>query len=234
MNSDISNAIRRIKCVLIDVDNTLLDFKESSRLAIMRTCGDFAIEFSDTLLDVFLKINNEMWRQIQDGKLTKAQLWQTRWNKIFSIISIKADGVKFEKEFHRYLHECAVPIDGATEALEYLHSKYFVCTASNASLEQQRHRLDLCGMLKHIDKMFVSEQLGAQKPDKMFFEQCFKRLNYLPEEVLMIGDDMHADILGAYNYGLLTCWYNPEHAENPENIRADYQIANLSEIKLLF
>ena len=81
-------ALNGLKCILIDVDNTLLDFEKSSQMAIIRTCEDFKIPYSSELLAVFLTVNNEMWRQIQDGALTKEQLWQTRWNKIFNISGI--------------------------------------------------------------------------------------------------------------------------------------------------
>lgn len=223
--------LKRLKGVLVDVDNTLLDFEKSSQLAIKRTCEDFGILYSDKLLDVFLDINHSMWRQIQDGSLTKAQLWQHRWNKIFGLVGISADGPTFEKEFHRYLHECAVPVDGAIEFLEYLHSKYTVCTASNASFEQQHHRLDLSGMLKYIDKMFVSEQIGAQKPNSAFFEACFKKLPFSPQKSIMIGDDLHADMLGASQFKMLTCWYNPLNLPNLENVPVDFVISDLSDIK---
>lgn len=223
-------ALNGLKCILIDVDNTLLDFEKSSQTAIIRTCEDFKIPYSSELLAVFLKVNNEMWRQIQDGALTKEQLWQTRWNKIFNISGITADGPHFEAEFHRYLQDSAVPIDGALEALKYLSSKYKVCTASNASFKQQRHRLELTGMLNYIDKMFVSEQLGAQKPSSAFFKECFKHLKYLPSETLMIGDDLHADMLGAASCEIHTCWFNPSKQPNIENVAIDIQISKLSEL----
>ena len=231
MIKNIETPLTRTKCILIDVDNTLLDFEKSSQLAIIRSCEDFNIPYSENMFDVFLKVNNRMWRQIQDGELTKAQLWQTRWNTIFGAVDIKADGVKFEAEFHRNIFDCAVPIDGAVEALEYLHSKYTVCTASNASYEQQRHRLQLTGMLQYIDKMFVSEQLGAQKPNPAFFKACFNQLNFSPAETLMVCDDIHADMSGSNAFGMRTCWYNPKGLQNDEGIAVNVEIASLSELK---
>ncbi|MDE7373616.1 MAG: YjjG family noncanonical pyrimidine nucleotidase [Clostridia bacterium] len=219
---------------MIDVDNTLLDFEKSSQLALIRTCEDFDIPYSERMLEVFLEVNNSMWRQIQDGELTKAQLWERRFNTIFNKLGINADGVLFETEFHRHIETCAATVDGAVDALKYLHSKYTVCTASNASFKQQRIRLELAGMLQYIDKMFVSEHLGAQKPNVAFFEECFEQLAFSPEETVMIGDDLHADMLGASTYNLHTCWYNPKHLPNDENISIDTEISDLSELKSIF
>lgn len=230
MKTDLNAQFDNIKCVFVDVDNTLLDFERSSQLAIIRTCEDLNIAYPDSIFDVFIRVNNEMWRDIQDGKMTKAELWLTRWNKIFAEVGMSADGPFFEAEFHRRLHDCAVPVEGAKDALEYLHSKYLVCTASNASLKQQTHRLRLAGMSEYIDKMFVSEQLGAQKPDTRFFEECFKQLDFLPGETLMIGDDLHADMLGASKFGLRTCWYNPKNLPNSENVHIDVEISSLDDI----
>ena len=106
----------------------------------------------------------------------------------------------------------------------------FRSTASNASFKQQRHRLELTGMLNYIDKMFVSEQLGAQKPSSAFFKECLKHLKYLPSETLMIGDDLHADMLGAASCEIHTCWFNPSKQPNIENVAIDIQISKLSEL----
>lgn len=228
-----TNAFKNIKCILIDVDNTLLDFEKSSQLALIRTCEDFDMPYGDRLLEVFLKVNDAMWRQIQDGELTKAQLWERRFNAVFSELGINADGVLFETEFHNHIQTCAATVDGAVDALKYLHSKYAVYTASNASYKQQRMRLELAGMLQYIDKMFVSEHLGVQKPNVAFFEKCFEQLTFSSEETVMIGDDLHADMLGASAYNLHTCWYNPKHLPNDENISIDIEISDLSELKFI-
>lgn len=222
--------LNNLKCVLIDIDNTLLDFGKSSQLAIIRTCEDFNIVYPKQIFEVFVKVTNDMWRKIQDGNLTETQLRQTRWKAIFDIFGISADGPAFEEEFHRQLHDSAVPVDGAVEVLEYLHSKYTVCTASNASFEQQRNRMELAGMSKYIDRMFVSERLGAQKPSPAFFEACLNQLILNPQNTIMIGDDIHADMLGAASCGIHTCWFNPNNLANTENVSLDFTISNLSDL----
>ncbi|MDE6302219.1 MAG: YjjG family noncanonical pyrimidine nucleotidase [Clostridia bacterium] len=215
---------------MIDIDNTLLDFGKSSQLAIIRACEDFNIVYPEKIFDVFVKVTNDMWRQIQDGELTEERLRQTRWNKIFDMFGISADGPAFEEVFHRNLRDCAVPVDGAIDILNYLHTKYSVCTASNASFKQQSNRMELVGMSQYIDKMFVSEQLGAQKPSPAFFEACLKQLNLNPQDTIMIGDDIHADMLGAASLGIHTCWFNPHNLPNTENIPLDFEISHLSDI----
>lgn len=229
--------LNNLKCVLIDIDNTLLDFGKSSRLAIIRTCEDFNIAYPPQIFDVFVKVTNDMWRLIQDGKLTEARLRLIRWNAIFDELGISADGPAFEAIFNRHLKSCAVPVAGAEDILDYLHSKYLVCAASNAPYGQQLRRMKLANLAQYVDEFFVSEHLGAQKPNPAFFEACLNGLNSArgldlkPQDLIMIGDDIHADMLGAASYAIRTCWYNPLGLPNAENIQIDITISCLSDVR---
>jgi len=186
------------------------------------------------LFSTFLTVNADMWNRIEKGALTVDGLWATRWNKIFDIVNISFDGPTFEASFHRHLHDLAIPIDGALDLLEYLHKKYTVCIASNSSLNQQVNRLGKADMLDKIDKIFVSEQVGAQKPNKEFFDACFSALSdTAPAQSIIIGDSIQADIIGAHKYGIHTCWYNPQNhtASQQQQSYIDYTVQKLSQIK---
>lgn len=222
-----------IKNILIDVDNTLLDFDESAKQSVKLGFAEFGIPYSDWTFERFRKINLDMWMAMERGEITKEELMRTRWQNVFKHLDIDADGIKFEHRFRELLNECAIQIDGAMDALEYLASKYPVSVASNAPYNQQLHRLSSANMLQYIDNVFVSEKIGFAKPNKEFFDACFANSPFTPDETVMIGDSLTADINGAIAYGIHTCWFN-HYGEDASNVKCDWVVHSMAELKDIF
>ena len=142
---------------------------------------------------------------------------------MFNDIKIKIDGVEFEKDFTDKLFDIAVPMEGAEDALGYLHERYVVAAASNAMTNQQTNRLKISGLHRHIDKLFASESLGVGKPSVEFFDR---------RNVVMIGDSQRADIAGACGAGIAAVWF--DHKKSGETCDdAVATITSLREIKEL-
>lgn len=220
-----------ITTVLIDIDNTLLDFNKCSRKAMIDACTAANIEFTENMVSTFHKINDTLWIKIESGSLTRDELHKVRWNMIFKEMGIDGDGIKFENDFVSGIYESHEPVDGARELLCYLSQKYTICAASNGSYDQQLHRLTKARMIEYFSHLFVSEKIGFAKPSNLFFEKCLEQLkNVDKSEIILIGDSLTADIEGGRNFGIKTCWYN--HNVKPVNGKeADYTVNLLSEIK---
>ena len=217
--------------VFIDIDDTLLDFTKCANDAIKSACNKFGVPYTTTLVDTFHPINLDLWHRLEKKEVTKEKLFDTRFQIVFDKLGIKADGIAFETAFRENFHESAILVDGARDLLEYLRSKYKVYVASNASMHQQTNRMKRAELDGYIDGYFVSEEIGFPKPQKEFFDACFKALpDVKPQDVVMIGDSLSADIKGACEYGLKTIWYN--HRNEPTaGVKCDYIVSRLSEIK---
>ena len=217
--------------VFIDIDDTLLDFTKCANDAIKSACNKFGVPYTTTLVDTFHPINLDLWHRLEKKEVTKEKLFDTRFQIVFDKLGIKADGIVFETAFRENFHESAILVDGARDLLEYLRSKYKVYVASNASMHQQTNRMKRAELDGYIDGYFVSEEIGFPKPQKEFFDACFKALpDMKPQDVVMIGDSLSADIKGACEYGLKTIWYN--HRNEPTaDVKCDYIVSRLSEIK---
>lgn len=217
--------------VFIDIDDTLLDFTKCANDAIKSACNKFGVPYTTTLVDTFHPINLDLWHRLEKKEVTKERLFDTRFQIVFDKLGIKADGIAFETAFRENFHESAILVDGARDLLEYLRSKYKVYVASNASMHQQTNRMKRAELDGYIDGYFVSEEIGFPKPQKEFFDACFKALpDVKPQDVVMIGDSLSADIKGACEYGLKTIWYN--HRNEPTaDVKCDYIVSRLSEIK---
>ena len=167
------------KIILFDVDNTLMDFHECARLAIIKSFGDCNLPFDDSIFDVFTKTNDLLWHQYDIGELTREQLFKTRWQLIFDQVGINFCGCDFEQIFLSNLGQQSTKITGADEILTYLKPKYTICAASNAPFDLQMSRLNLSGLIKYFDHIFISEKIGYQKPTKQFFDFCFNFFVFL-------------------------------------------------------
>lgn len=221
-----------ITTVLLDVDNTLLDFNRCAAWSMKKAMTEWGLPCYEQLYATFQTINQKLWHEIEEGTLTKDELYRIRWQMIFDRCGIDADGAAFEGIFLKYLRDAHEPVDGAMELLSYLSEKYTVCIASNAPYEQQLHRLKQAGMLPYIQYLFISEEIGHPKPGRRFFDYCFSQLKTVrPEEVIMIGDSLTADIAGGIEYGIQTCWYNYDGIAVPDFPKADYIVTSLGQIQ---
>ena len=218
------------KFILFDVDNTLMDFHECARLAIIKSFCQCNLPFDDKIFDVFAKTNDLLWHQYDMGELTREQLFKTRWKTIFDQVGISYCGSDFEQIFLKNLGQQSIKIDGADEILQYLKPKYTICAASNAPYDLQMSRLNLSGLIKYFDHIFISEKIGHQKPTRQFFDFCFEKLGNPPkEQVIIIGDSPVADIQGGKEYGISTCWFDKNSLKT--QIKADFCITNLLQLK---
>lgn len=221
-----------IKAVLLDVDNTLLDFDACARSSIAQAAQELALSLPAETFPVFRRINDRLWGQIEQGALSRAELLDIRWNLIFQELGVTADGPAFERFFVRYLASSAELVPGAVQLLEYLRGKYIIGIASNAPYGQQVRRLKLAGLYPFVQHLFISEQIGHSKPKAEFFRACCQALEPIqPYQIMMIGDSLQADIAGAAAYGLKTCWFRHDHGANAENVQADYTVDALESIK---
>ena len=152
-----------IKLILIDIDDTLLDFTACSRESTRLACEHMGVPFSDTLFSAFLRINPMLWREIEQGKLTKEELYAVRWNRIFDAVGMQADGPAFELLFHDFLAESAEKVPGALETVQALAARYPLGAASNGWAGQQRKRMEKSGLAPYFTYWFFSEDIGAAK-----------------------------------------------------------------------
>ena len=230
-----------MKAIFIDIDNTLLDFDAYVKESMRKGFAKYGLpEYEPYMYDIFKNVNDKLWHDIELGRITFAELKKMRWNKVFEALGMDADGDSFEQYFRDELRESAIPVSGAYGMLESLSGRYILCTASNGPFEQQMHRMELADMSRFFEYEFISEQLGASKPSKAFYDAAFARLNegrseedkIIPSETLMLGDSLTSDMTGGLDYGMKTCWYRRNASEPvPEEFagKLDLVIDDLAE-----
>jgi len=124
-------------------------------------------------------------------------------------------------------------LDGALEVVSALKGRYHLALVTNGLADVQRPRLGNSALANYFERVFISEELGAVKPTREYFEIVFENIGQPPKnKVLIIGDSLTSDMRGGVEYGIDTCWYNP--AGKTTELPVTYQISQLPElIKLL-
>lgn len=224
-----------IRVILLDIDNTLLEFDGYVHEFIREILASFSKDgYRKEMQDVFDEVNHELWCQLEQGKLTFPQLKKIRWQMVMDRLGIDGDGEYMEELFRQNLHESAIITDGALEMLEELSKHFIVCSASNGPYEQQVYRLNKAGMGKYFTAHFISEDIGYSKPDERFFTEALSRLEKLTgeeirkDETVMIGDSMSSDMEGGLRYGCHTCFFDRDNTGKTGD--TDWQVHSLHEI----
>ncbi len=219
------------KIILIDIDDTLLDFQKSEDLAIRKTIETLNIIPTDELVLQYKNINLKYWKMFERREIEREKLLVERFKEFCEILNItNSDFSKLNETYFSYLSSVPFEIDGAEAFLKKLARDYEIYAITNGVKRVQTKRLSLVNITKYLRKIYISEEIGYQKPDIEFFEYVLKDLNIKnKEEVLIIGDSLTSDIQGGINANIDTMWYNPHYKHS--DMKYNYEIHNYEEFK---
>ena len=220
-----------IRNVLFDLDDTLFDFHKAEKIALTKTLVHFGIDPTEETLALYSTINAAHWKRLELGEISREEVKVGRCRELFKTIGVECDPVKATAYYESMLAIGHYFMPGAPELLEKLYGKYRLYIVSNGTAKVQEGRIGSSGIAKYMDGIFISQILGANKPDKQFFDICFAEIpDFSLSETVIIGDSLSSDIKGGINAGITTVWFNPKGIENDNDIKPDYTIKELSEV----
>jgi 2-haloacid dehalogenase len=220
-----------IRNVLFDLDDTLFDFHKAEKIALTKTLVHFGIDPTEETLALYSTINAAHWKRLELGEISREEVKVGRYRELFETIGVECDPVKATAYYESMLAIGHYFMPGAPELLEELYRKYRLYIVSNGTAKVQEGRIGSSGIAKYMDGIFISQILGANKPDKQFFDICFAEIpDFSLSETVIIGDSLSSDIKGGINAGITTVWFNPKGIENDNDIKPDYTIKELSEV----
>lgn len=220
--------------LFIDMDDTVLDFKKAEYVAIRKTLSEAGIEPTDAVCARYSQINQGYWERLERKEVTREQLQVGRFADLMAEYGVQADAGKCAVRYMENLSIGHYFLPGAEEALQALSGSYKLYLASNGNTETQRSRIASAGIAKYFAEIFISGEVGVNKPDKGFFERCFARIpDFDPAKAMIVGDSLTSDILGGKNAGIATCWVNPDHKPAKPDMIPDYEIESISRLEEL-
>lgn len=220
----------KYKYLLWDIDGTVLDFLASESYAIKTLFKKYGIgECNDEMLRAYSQINVKYWSLLEKNLMTKPEILVGRFREFFEKFGIDSSiAESFNKEYQLALGDYIEFVKDAKELLLSQKGKYVLVAVTNGTKAAQDKKLHLSGLDKIFDAIFISEDVGFEKPNIEYFEHVFKKLDITDKsEVLLIGDSLTSDMRGGMNAGIDTCWYNPHHKENTYDIPINYEIDEL-------
>jgi len=218
--------------LLFDLDNTILDFEVSEHYALEQTLLQVGISFEPRHLKIYEKINRKCWDAFEAGTLPQADINETRFSQFLAALDRpKTNAIELGNYYLEQLSEKAVFMEGADVLLDAHYQKYQLGIVTNGLKEVQRPKLAKNNLMHYFKIIVVSDEIGVSKPNTDFFDYAFTEMKFpSKEKVLIIGDSLNSDIKGGNNYGIDTCWYNPDKKKNTTSIRPTYEINNLKKL----
>ncbi len=214
--------------LLFDLDETLMDFRKAEDNAIGLLLRKYGADPTEENKTLYSKINKSKWEALERGEITRSQLFLSRFTELFEILGINTDVAKANDEYLSFMAEGRFVFEGAENVCRELSKNYKMYIITNGSKKAQDGRLKDLPLMEYFDGVFISEEIGFDKPHREYFDYVFEHITEKDKsECLVIGDSLSSDIAGAVNYGIDSCWINPgEYRESP----ATYQIKKLDEL----
>ena len=217
----------RYKYLLLDADGTLFNYDKAEATALKAALLQTGLPVNDASLQAYRKINTQIWLDYEQGLLDKETLKVKRFERLFNVIGQQADALSFSEQYTLQLSRQADLFPGALDFLKAISTRYHLSIVTNGIAHVQYPRLEKSNILPMISAVFVSEEVGYQKPDAAFYDYIFKTLDIKDiSQTLMIGDSLTADIKGGINAEIDTCWFNPEKKSGIPEICPTYEVDN--------
>lgn len=220
--------------LFIDLDDTILDFNMQEDAAIKKTLQDAGIDPTAEVCARYSQINKEHWKRMELGEIDRNQVLFGRFEVLFGELGVDADPKATALAYMENLSEGHYFLPGAEDALKSLSKKYRLFIASNGTAKVQNKRLDSAGIRKYFEGIFISQDIGINKPAKGFFDYCFSHISdFDPKKAMIVGDSPSSDITGGQNAGIATCWVNPKGKTAPGDLRPDFEITSITQLEAL-
>lgn len=227
------------KHIFFDLDHTIWDFDRNAEETLtelyqVHKLNELGLNSADEFIKKYTENNHELWRQYHLGQITKSHLREERFKKTFLELGVQPNKVpdQFEDDYVKISPTKTNLFESAYEVLKYLKTKYELHIISNGFKETQAIKMANCELNDYFTHIIISEDAGANKPDKTIFEYALKKANAQKTECIMIGDSLEADVYGAMGFGMDAIFFNPLKVEKPNDVKR--QIHHLEELLSIF
>lgn len=220
--------MRRYDFVLLDADNTLFDFDAAERKSLRSVLASRGYTPDEATVNTYLKINTALWDAFARGEVKQDFLLVERFRRFEQAMGGSHDPVAFNADYVKTLGSNGDMLPGALELCEKLsRAGCTLAIVTNGATVAQRGRYSVSPVREYIPHLFISQELGVNKPDPLFFDHVCQKLEiHDRSRAVVVGDSLSSDILGGNCSGIDTIWYNPHGAPLSGDARPTHTAAN--------
>lgn len=217
--------------LLFDADGTLFDYEKAEGTSLESTLKEFGIAYKPGYRDTYRRINAAIWGQFEEGRISQERLRTKRFELLFEALQVEGDVEAFSTRYLRNLAEGSELMEGAENVVRALQGQVGLMIITNGLADVQRPRFARSVIGDCFADLVISEEVGSAKPNGKIFDIAFERMQFpRQEQVLIVGDSLSSDIKGGNNYGIDTCWFNPQREPGSQEIEPTYEITALDEL----
>lgn len=224
-----------IKAIFFDADNTIVDHKQCEKQALIYLFNRIGKDYKEGYQEIFRPLDRKLWDSVANNLnlIPQEDIPEYRFKEFFKQINIEySDSKRANEFFQEGLANSIALIENAYDTIKYLYYKnYIMYVVTNGLVRLQKPRITNSKISKYISDIIVSEEVNCSKPDPKIFNVLLNRINLKSNEVIMIGDSLEKDIIGAQNANIKAIWYNPDNKKNNTDIIPYCEITNLIELK---
>ena len=217
--------------VLLDADMTIWDFEASEKLALKDTVNYIGVEMTEELFAFYHKINSALWKAFDLKQVTKEELSYSRFAKLLAYVGKAGEPLVLNRYYQQRLGEHSIMLPGAEDMCRRLAERCTLYILTNGMRIAQLGRFEKSPIKKYIKNMFISEDMGCQKPDKEYYDKVFSVIGLEDRSrAVMVGDSLTSDIQGGINGGVDTIWYNPKRKPIQPEILPTYTAFTMDDV----
>ncbi len=221
----------KYKHLLFDADNTLFDFSQGEIETFKKLGHKYNFEVTKSLMEDYHRINKACWKAYEEGTLSQDKLRVLRFENFIKYFNFDIDPIEMEKDFTTILSNQSHLIKDTHYVLDHLSKKgYDIQLITNGLVEAQYGRLKATDIEKYFSNIFISGEMGCQKPDVEYFDIVLDSIKAKKAECLVIGDRLESDILGAMKSNLDSVWLNIKNKDLPNEFTPTYVITDLASL----
>lgn len=221
--------------VLLDADNTLFDFDAAEHTALAQAPAERGYALTPEAEALYLKFNGVLWAAFDRGEVSLDALLVERFRQLSAALGGEDDPVAFNRDYLTHLGEDSSLIPGALALCrDLVQGGCRLALATNGVARVQWARLNASPLAPLLEEVFISEEMGFQKPQPEFFQLALARMDAPdPRRTVMVGDGLASDIRGGNAAGIDTIWYNPKGLPVQPDVVPTYMATSLADVRRL-